>query len=78
MRWQEALTGDARRDFEAFLDEQRTAAIGRLLVARIDHVIREQEYIHALDMIRDELTRDERADEAHANYIERVRGHRTY
>ena len=78
MRWQEALTGEARRDFEAFLHEQRTAAIARLLVAKNEQVVHEQEYVHALDMLHLELTKDERAAEAHADYTERTRGDRAH
>ena len=78
MRWQEALTGEARRDFEAFLDEQRDVAIARLLVADDIQVIREQEYVRALDVLRNALTKDERESEAYANYTERTRGDRAH
>ncbi len=74
MRWQEALTGEARRDFESFLDTQRQCALERLCSAKGDAVAQEQEYIRALDTIRQELTKDEREAEAHADYTERNRG----
>lgn len=77
MRWHEALTGDARRDFEAFLDEQRTAAVARLVVALPENVVREQATIAAFDAIRFELTRAEREAEAEREYRDRASGTRS-
>lgn len=72
MRWQDALTGEARTDFEAFLDRERMNAIERLLRAEGTGVVVEQQYIRALDRVRHALVMVEREDEQYARWRQRT------
>jgi hypothetical protein len=77
VRWQDALTGHARKDFDAWLARERDGAIARLLVARGEHVVAEQQYIRALDQLTLAVTEDARTDAGLAAYRNSLAGTRS-
>ena len=74
MRWQDALKGAARSDFQKYLHQERSTAVERLIQAADGEVLRLQATIQVLDRITAELTRDEREAVADAEQRERSTG----